>query len=299
MKKNYIYAITIVNHLARIGLDLTLNEYCMADLIYQISNNPKSTDPGWCYASKKYIADCLGINRQHVYTIIERLVELGLVEKHPVSERLRATDSWYENVVIFEKDLINLSEKPTLSEKCRKNRQKVSEKPTTLSEKPTNISDISNDITNIYSAEDSAQGVSSAKETANPEPPKPPVPPVPPQPPKKDKVPLEKLRTVMLAFKISSGAAADDKNWDKTEFRKWSGYGKEMLIYFALDDTRAVKCIEEMVQHFLKEKLSWTPAAVARWKADWNVQNKKFGRYLGFGRGAEAVFNDEKKGGGF
>ena len=40
MKKRRIYTNTLINHPARIELGLTLNAYAVADMIYQIANNP-------------------------------------------------------------------------------------------------------------------------------------------------------------------------------------------------------------------------------------------------------------------
>lgn len=94
VKINY----TIINHTARIKLGLTANEYIIADLIYNLSNNPSHT--GWCYASKKTLGEMVGITEQSVHTILNKLAMKELIQKHPETRHLKATPSWYNCVII-------------------------------------------------------------------------------------------------------------------------------------------------------------------------------------------------------
>ena len=48
---------TTINHEARARLGLTINEYCVYDLIHNLASNPKNIQMGWCYAKKETIAD--------------------------------------------------------------------------------------------------------------------------------------------------------------------------------------------------------------------------------------------------
>lgn len=91
---------TVINHVAREKLGLTWFEYGLADLIYNLSNNPKGDYPGWCYASKPTISKILGVSEREVYRMIEKLIKLNLVEKHPVTKHLKVTPDWYELVII-------------------------------------------------------------------------------------------------------------------------------------------------------------------------------------------------------
>ena len=100
IKRNAPYSYSIVNHRARKLLDLNLYEYCVAEIIYTLSNNPSNKNTGWCQASMAFIADCLGLNRQNIYKIIERLIDLGLVERNNEIEQVRTTSLWYDSVLL-------------------------------------------------------------------------------------------------------------------------------------------------------------------------------------------------------
>lgn len=91
---------TTINHPAREGLGLSWLEYGLADLIYRLSNNPDSDYPNWCYASKETLASNLGITKQGLHKILNRLIFKGLVEKHPQTKHLKITIDWYETVEI-------------------------------------------------------------------------------------------------------------------------------------------------------------------------------------------------------
>ena len=90
---------TIINHEAREKFGLTWIEYGLADLVHNLSNNPKSIDR-WCYASKDNLAKMLGISRQYVHRTIEKLVNKNIIEKHSETKHLRTTQLWYETVII-------------------------------------------------------------------------------------------------------------------------------------------------------------------------------------------------------
>lgn len=92
---------TTINHDARVRLGLTVNEYCVLDLIHNLATNPKNTQMGWCYAKKETIAGYLDLGRATVFRAINKGLESGLLEKHPEQPALiKATSSWYETVVI-------------------------------------------------------------------------------------------------------------------------------------------------------------------------------------------------------
>lgn len=95
---------TIINHTAREALDLSWLEYGLADLIYNLSNNPKSSYPNWCYASKKTLAKNLGITERQIYKLLNKLEDKKLVERHSETSHLKTTAEWYNLVVINKKD---------------------------------------------------------------------------------------------------------------------------------------------------------------------------------------------------
>jgi len=92
---------TLILHQIRKKLRLTLMEYCIADSIYHLSNNPKNKVKGWCYASKEHIANFLGTTRATIFDNINKLIKKGLIEKESETKYLRTTQKWYDNVVIM------------------------------------------------------------------------------------------------------------------------------------------------------------------------------------------------------
>lgn len=98
MEENLTY--TLVLHQIRKKLGLTIMEYCFADCIYHLSNNPNSKIQGWCYASKETLSDFLGISPKHAFALIKRLIQKGLVERDEETKYLKTTSKWYESVVL-------------------------------------------------------------------------------------------------------------------------------------------------------------------------------------------------------
>ncbi len=91
---------TTINHVARERLGLSWLEYGLADLIYNLSNNPKNPAQGWCYASKPTLAKILGISEREIFRMLNKLIEVGLVEKQEQTKYLKTNSNWYEMVVI-------------------------------------------------------------------------------------------------------------------------------------------------------------------------------------------------------
>lgn len=92
---------TTINHDARVRLGLTINEYCVFDLIHNLATNPKNTQMGWCYAKKETLASYLDLGRATVFRAINKGFSLRLLEKHPDQPALiKATSSWFDEVMI-------------------------------------------------------------------------------------------------------------------------------------------------------------------------------------------------------
>ena len=101
-EKKEILSHTIVLHQARKKLGITLLEYCIADSIYHLSNNPKSQIPGWCYASKQTIGNFLGVDSQVVWRHLTLLIDKRIVEKNQDNRQfLKTTSLWYDTVVLL------------------------------------------------------------------------------------------------------------------------------------------------------------------------------------------------------
>lgn len=124
---------TTINHDARVRLGLSWHEYGLADLIYNLGNNPESPYRGWCYAKKEYLASQLGISRRAVTTMIGKLLEKGLIEKHPETKHLRITIDWYREVLIKsdEREQTSHSEKKLLTQREETSHRGEKKLPTT------------------------------------------------------------------------------------------------------------------------------------------------------------------------
>lgn len=84
---------TIIRHKERVKLDLSINEYCVADLIYQLSSNPENSR-GWCYASKEWMGKQLGFSRRSIINLINKLIDKGIVIKNEETNDLKTTNLW-------------------------------------------------------------------------------------------------------------------------------------------------------------------------------------------------------------
>ncbi len=92
---------TTINHDARVRLGLTINEYCVFDLIHNLATNPKNTQMGWCYARKETLGSYLDLGRATVFRAINKGLSLRLLEKHPDQPALiKATSNWFDEVMI-------------------------------------------------------------------------------------------------------------------------------------------------------------------------------------------------------
>jgi hypothetical protein len=91
---------TLILHQIRKQLGLSLMEYCIADSIYHLSNNPNNKIQGWCYAPKENIADFLGTTRQTIFDNLNKLIKKGLIERDEDTKYLRTTLKWYEKVIL-------------------------------------------------------------------------------------------------------------------------------------------------------------------------------------------------------
>ena len=73
-------------------------------MVYRLSAYNGSNIPGWCYASKQWFADTIGISKPGVHKILNRLIEKNLIEKDPNTSYLRSTSVWYDTVEKLNED---------------------------------------------------------------------------------------------------------------------------------------------------------------------------------------------------
>lgn len=100
---------TTIIHPVRKLLSITALEYCFIDTVMKLANNPESKKPGWCYAKKQDLANDFGITRPGLYKMIDRLVELDLIERDPKGD-LRHTSKWYQSAVLNKDSIISDSD---------------------------------------------------------------------------------------------------------------------------------------------------------------------------------------------
>lgn len=96
---------TVIMHRARLELGLSCNEYCIADTIFVLSNNPDSRVSGWCYMSKETMAKFFGLSKQTVHKIIKRLLAKKIIFKDPDTKYLKCTNKWYGTVLTDKSEL--------------------------------------------------------------------------------------------------------------------------------------------------------------------------------------------------
>jgi hypothetical protein len=85
---------TVINHVFRKKNDLTLNEYCLLDMIYHLSVNPESKIKGWCYMKRETMANELGLSKQAILGIIEKIIRKGFLFKDSETKYLKTTQTW-------------------------------------------------------------------------------------------------------------------------------------------------------------------------------------------------------------
>ncbi len=95
---------TTIDHDARMRFGLSCNEYCVADRIYHLANNPENTTR-WCYAKRETLGEMLGFSKQSIINLLKPLIKAGLVEMHPETKHLRTTQLWYNNFTLGKESL--------------------------------------------------------------------------------------------------------------------------------------------------------------------------------------------------
>lgn len=69
---------------------LSVSEALLLDVVGTLSRRT-----GWCYASRAYLGDMLGLSERSTRRILSELAKRGLVERHPSNSRwVRPTGLW-------------------------------------------------------------------------------------------------------------------------------------------------------------------------------------------------------------
>jgi len=108
-EKKYEFLYTTIIHRSRIKYCISNNDYCIANAIYHLSNNPTSKFKGWYFGKVESLADMFKLSRATAYNCVNRLIEKGLIEKDEETGFLRTTKIWWNEFV--NNTVINQSKK--------------------------------------------------------------------------------------------------------------------------------------------------------------------------------------------
>lgn len=85
---------TTIQHDFRRENNLSCLEYVLLDMVFQLEVYKGSDVPGWCYMGREKIAEELGITKQGVLKMIDRMIEEGFLIKNPKSKFLQTTSKY-------------------------------------------------------------------------------------------------------------------------------------------------------------------------------------------------------------
>jgi len=71
-----------------------MNEYVLLDMIYHLSVHPSNNCGGWCYATKQTLGDWLGLSKQSIINLIDKLEVNGLLVRNQTTKHLKTTEKW-------------------------------------------------------------------------------------------------------------------------------------------------------------------------------------------------------------
>ena len=87
-------------------LAISNNEYILCSIIHKLSFKT-----GFCYASKKYLAEQINVTEQGLYKILNRLIEKGLIIRQGGTAYLKATEKFIiESEIDTKQSLVTLQD---------------------------------------------------------------------------------------------------------------------------------------------------------------------------------------------
>ena len=86
---------TTIIHKSRIKYGLSNNDYCIANAIYHLSNNPDSKFKGWYFGKIETLAKMFEFSRATAYNSVQKLMNKGLVEKDNETGFLKTSKLWW------------------------------------------------------------------------------------------------------------------------------------------------------------------------------------------------------------
>ena len=90
---------TVIDHIGREKLRLSLMEYTVADSIYQLQSNP--TGDQWCRATNEYLSEWIGISVRGLQKIYERLESKKILIRS--KDKKQVSQLWFNTIVSFKK----------------------------------------------------------------------------------------------------------------------------------------------------------------------------------------------------
>ncbi|NVJ52576.1 MAG: hypothetical protein HWD90_02695 [Campylobacteraceae bacterium] len=96
-KENKLADYTTIKHHPRVKHKLSTNDYCIANAIYHLCNNPLSKFPGWYYGKVETLSEMFNLSRASGYNSVNKLIE-----KNKESGFLKTTKLWWDDFVNFE-----------------------------------------------------------------------------------------------------------------------------------------------------------------------------------------------------
>jgi len=85
---------TNIQHQFRKSNNLSCTEYVFLDMVYHLHTKPFSKVQGWCYASKELLANEIGLTKRGILKMMEKLIDLGFLERDEKTKYLRTTEAW-------------------------------------------------------------------------------------------------------------------------------------------------------------------------------------------------------------
>ena len=104
-KKEKKLGFTTIQHIPRTKYGLSNNDYCVADAIYHLSNNPNSIVFGWCFATRETLGSFFDLSKRTIINSINTLKAKDLIEVDNQTKYLRTTQKWYNEFVLYQETI--------------------------------------------------------------------------------------------------------------------------------------------------------------------------------------------------
>ena len=83
---------------AKRKMGITRDEYALCNYIETWSAHPENARPGWCNRTLKQKADFIDVTPRGLTKMQNRMIDIGLVQKDPMTAHVRITIAWWNTV---------------------------------------------------------------------------------------------------------------------------------------------------------------------------------------------------------